>query len=190
MKNDSRSLTPEQSLELITAMIGEAKGKLQRNNFFFLFWGWIIATANLGMYTLAKLDYDRPYAVWLITIPAWAFTLYKVFSRRKVSTHHSHFDKISGWLWISFGVSIFILVVFGFKINYQLNPVILVMTAIPTFASGIMLKFKPLMIGGALFWLFGVAAFLSSQETQPLISTLAILCGYLIPGYMLRSKED
>ena len=83
MKPDSENLTARESLDLIAAMIQEAKGNMQRNNFFFLLWGWVVMGANLGIYILDKLDYTHPYAIWMITIPAWIYTLYRVPLRTK-----------------------------------------------------------------------------------------------------------
>jgi hypothetical protein len=189
MKPESETLTAQQSLDIIAQMIQQAKGKVQLYNFYFLFWGWVIVIANLGMYTLTRIDYERPYIVWLITIPAWLFTLYKASTMKKHRTTTSHFDKISGFLWSSYGITIFILVAFGFKINFQLNPLILVVSAIPTIVSGTILNFRPLIIGGITFWLSGIVGFLVPIETQPLIGAVAIVCGYLIPGYLLKQKQ-
>lgn len=190
MKQDSGDLTARESLDLITAMIREAKGNVRRNNFFFLLWGWVVALANVGMYTLDRMDYQHPYAVWLITIPAWIFTIYKIFSSRKVERTSTHFDRISGWLWMSYGITIFSLVFFGYKIDFQINPVILIVSAIPTIVSGVILNFRPLIIGGMTFWFTGIICFLVPGETQPLVGALAIVCGYLVPGYMLRARKD
>jgi hypothetical protein len=186
MDPKSPNMTAEQSLDLITRMIMEAKGNVQRNNFYFLLWGWVIVLADLGMYVLTILDYQRPYIVWVITIPAWIFTLVKSFRTDKAHRTASHFDRISAWLWLSFGFTIFVLVAFGSRINFQLNPVILTITAIPTFVSGVILKFRPLILGGVGFWIGGVITFLSPMEIQPLIAAVAIFFGYLIPGYLLK----
>jgi hypothetical protein len=189
MKDETENMTAQQSLDIITAMIMQAKGNVQRNNFYFLLWGWVVAIANIGMYTLERIGYEHPYIVWAITIPAWIYTLYKVFKTGKVQTTVTHFDRISGWLWISFGITIFCVVIFGGKINYQINPVILVMSAIPTVVSGIILKFRPLIVGGVSFWIFGIVAFLVSADIQPLIGASAIISGYLIPGYLLKRQH-
>src|SRR5688572_13740882 len=159
-QESSENLTARQSLDIIAAMIQEAKGNLQRNNFFFLFWGWVVVLANLGMYTLDKLDFQHPYVVWTITIPAWIYTLYKIFTGQKKDRSISHFDRVSMWLWISYGITTFSLVFFGFKINFQLNPVILAISAIPTIVSGVVLNFRPLVIGGISFWISAVISFL------------------------------
>ena len=132
MKHEPGDLTARESLDLIAAMIRQAKGNVQRNNFYFLLWGWVVVLANLGMYTLQIVKYEHPYVVWVITIPAWTFTLYKIFRSKKEQRANTHFDRISAWLWLSYGVTIFALVFFGFKINFQLNPVILIVSAIPT----------------------------------------------------------
>lgn len=189
MKQDSENLTARESLDIIAVMIQEAKGNIQRNSFYFLFWGWIVVLANIGMYTLIRLDYAHPYAIWLITLPAWIFTLYRVFTSKKTAVTKTHFDRISGWLWMAYGVTIFTLVFFGYKINFQVNPVILIVSAIPTIVSGVILKFRPLMIGGVTFWITGSIAFLVSMETQSLVGAIAIVFGYLIPGYLLKNKR-
>ena len=186
----SENLTANESLDLITAMIRQAKGNAQRNHFYFLLWGWVIVVANLSVFILDKLDYSRPYVAWLITVPAWFFTFYKAFTSRHRQKMTTHFDRISGALWMSFGVSLFILVVFGNKINFQLNPIILVITAVPTLVSGIILNFRPLVAGAAIFWIGGVICFLVSKDMQPLIGALTIALGYLVPGYMLRQKGE
>jgi hypothetical protein len=190
MKTESENLTAQQSLDIITAMIREAKGKAQKNAFYFLFWGWVIVAANLGMFTLTQLGYRHPYIVWLITIPAWIISLYRGYRQGKEERISTHFGTVSMWLWICFGICIFTLVGFGYKLNYQLNPLILTVSVIPTFLSGVLLRFPPLMLGGAAFWVFGIVAFLTPREFQPLIGGLAIICGYLVPGYLLKNRKD
>jgi hypothetical protein len=186
----SSELSAKESLDIITSMILEAKGNVQRNNFYFLLWGWIVVIANAGMYLLTKIGYEHPYIVWAITIPAWIFTIIKSFTRGKAARTSTHFDSISGWLWMAYGVTVFILVAFGSRINYQLNPVILLLSAIPTLVSGIILRFKPLIAGGVAFWIGGMVCFLVARDVQPLIGGATIVCGYLVPGYMLKNTKS
>jgi hypothetical protein len=94
------------------------------------------------------------------------------------------------WLWIGFGISVFTLVFFGYTIQYNLNPVILLMSALPTLVSGVIIKFKPLVVGGIMFWVFGIVCFLVSIEYQTLVGAAAVIVGYLIPGYLLKTQKD
>jgi len=189
MKTESENLSAQQSLEIITSMIAQAQGKFQKNVFYFLLWGWVVAIANIGMYTLIKLNYPYPYVAWAITIPAWIWSMYHGFRQSRDRSPSTHFDVVSGALWIGFGVVVFTLVAFGGKINYQLNPVILLFSAVPTCASGVILRFRPLIFGGVLFWVFGIVCFLVPYEFQFIAGAVAIVCGYLIPGYLLKSHQ-
>jgi hypothetical protein len=102
----------------------------------------------------------------------------------------THLDRINGFLWYSYGIVVLAIVMFGFKINYQLNPIILLISAVPAFVSGVVIRFRPLMVGGFLFWVFGVVCFLSHGPWQYLIGALAVTTGHLVPGLLLRNKTD
>src|SRR5690606_8138359 len=190
MKQASQNLTAQESLDIITGMIRQAKGNARRNGFHFLLWGWVVVVANLGMYALTLLNYPYPYVVWAITIPAWIISFIKGYRDKKADRVYTHLDRISLWLWIMFGLAIVVFVVMGQKINYQINPVILTTATIPTFVSGALLRFKPLMFGGASFWAFGLITFMLPYEVQPLMSAVAIICGFLLPGYLLKRRAD
>lgn len=190
METTERKLDPNESLDIIAKMIHQAKGNVRNNAIHFLLWGWVVALANFGMYALMKMDYPVPYLVWLITIPAAFLSMYLGFTYGKKSTVTTHLDRIYMWMWISFGIVIFTLVGFGHTINYQFNAIILLITSIPTFLSGIALRFKPLIVGGILFWGFSILSFNVDYQTQLLVGGIAIICGYLIPGYLLRNKKE
>lgn len=101
----------------------------------------------------------------------------------------THLDRIHLWMWLCFGVVIFTLVGFGKFLNYQLNPVILLISALPTLLSGVMIKFKPLMVGGIFFWVCGLLSFMVGSPWQFLVGAVAVTVGYIIPGILLRKKE-
>jgi hypothetical protein len=166
-----------------------AKGNVKENSIYFLLWGTIIALANIGMFTLIKAEYSRPYIVWLIAVPAWIVTIVMGYKQGKRARATSHLDRISAWSWMTFGIVIFTLVIFGRMINWQLNPVIMLMSAIPTIVSGVVIKFRPLIIGGVCFWVFGILCFLVPAPWQFLVGAAAVTVGYLIPGVMLRNKN-
>lgn len=190
MGTTDKNLTAQESLEIIAAMIRQAKGNVQKNSFYFLLWGWVVVAANLGVYGLTQAGYSRPYLVWLITIPAWFASMVYAYRNGKRRDHSTILGQLMLWTWVSFGVTIFILIFFGYKINYQLNPLILLVSGIPTMVSGIAMRFTPLVVGGILFWISGIACFMVSIEYQNLIAAAAVAIGYLIPGYQLKNKRD
>ena len=191
MNTSSEHLTPQQSLDTITSMIKQAQGKMRKNSFYFLLWGWTVTLANFGMYGLMKFtDYEHPYIVWIITIPAWIATMIYGSRQGRDAVVSTHLDRINMWLWICYGLTILPVVLFMNKINYNLNAIILIITAAPTFITGIMLRFKPLRFGGINFWIFGIICFLVDQQTQYLVGGVAILLGYLVPGYLLKTQYE
>ena len=189
MNTNTENLTPQQSLELITTMINQAKGNVQRSSFYFLLWGWTIFIANLGVYVLLNFSsVSNPFLMFGLTLPAAIISAIHGASRNKQAVAPTHLDKIHNWLWIGYGVTCVILVVFGKQTNWQINPIIITLTAAPTFISGVLLRFKPLLAGGIAFWIFGIGSFLAPLEFQFLLGALAIALGYLIPGYLLKKS--
>ena len=71
MNYEHEKFTPEQSLDVITSMINQAKGNMQRSSFYFLLWGWTTVIANLGVYILIKFtSVANPSLMFGLTIPA------------------------------------------------------------------------------------------------------------------------
>lgn len=183
-------LSPKQSLDVITSMIQQAKGNMQKNSFYFLLWGWTIVIANLGVYLLLTFTtVENPFYVYSITFISAIVSLIYGFRQGKSAGVSTHLDNIYKWLWIGLAVTIFTFWFFGYKIGWQLNPIIIVLCAVPTFVSGIMLKFKPLVFGGVAFWVLGAITFTLSFENQFLLAAIAVVVGYLIPGYLLKRSE-
>lgn len=191
MKNLSKTLSTQESLQIITDMIRQAKGNFRNNSFYFQLWGGVVFLANLSIYALLTFtSYSNPYQVWLITLPAVAVTFWYGWRQGKKAQVVSHLEKVNAGMWVCYGLVVFTLILFGEKINWQLNPLILLLTAIPTLATGILLRFRPLIFGGIIFWISGILCFLVSFEAQHLLAALAIALGYLVPGFILNKKEQ
>jgi hypothetical protein len=189
MKSENPPLSTEESLRLIADMIQQAKGNVQGNSFHFLLWGWIIVLANLGHYAILKFtDYPYPFLVWLIALPAYLLTYLRGVRGKKLDVR-THLDKIHTYLWMGFGISIPVIIFFGRQINFNINPLIILMAALPTFLSGVILNFKPLVWGGVFFWISSIVCFLVPNEYQYPLMAVAIVGGYLVPGYLLKKLE-
>jgi hypothetical protein len=87
-------------------------------------------------------------------------------------------------------ISAIILFIVHSKSMESVPPYILLMAGLPTFVSGWIIKFKPLIAGGISFWIFALVAYFAGPSFAPLAVPVAMLTGYLIPGYMLKRKVD
>lgn len=187
-----KNLTNEESLAIITEMIGQAKRNVVTGgSFYFLLWGWVVALANLGHYLIARFNwYEHPYIVWLLMIPAMIATI--IYSVRKDGKAKviSHYDRIYSHLWIAVFIAIVILLFSMHRLDFNHNAVILLFSGLATYLSGFLLKFKPLIFGGVALGVASIVAFNVSVNDQYLVASIGLVLGYLIPGYSLKKAES
>ncbi|MCK5170156.1 MAG: hypothetical protein KAQ75_09765 [Bacteroidales bacterium] len=188
METNEKVLKPEESLQIIEKMIQRTKGNLHDSSFYFLLWGWIILIANAGQIILEKFtDCTKPYLIWLIIIPGVIASMIYGFRHGKKNRVSTHLDSLNHMIWIAFFVSYVIVIVFIKEFNYNVAPVIFLLAGNATFLTGIVIKFKPLILGGIVFWLGVICLFLIPEDYVIFISPIVIIFGYLVPGYMLKS---
>lgn len=185
MKSEEK-LTNEESLAIISKMINTAKGNIKGSSFHFLLWGWVIAIGNLGHFYLIKhTSYEQPYMIWLITIPAWIISMVYGYKKSKSARVKTYSDGLIMWVWLSFTFSIVIMIGSG-QFGEMIPGLILLFAGMAAFLTGLILKFKPLILGGSSFWIFAVICFMVSPLYSLLVSAVAVIVGYLIPGYILK----
>ncbi|MBV6644393.1 MAG: hypothetical protein KI790_03035 [Cyclobacteriaceae bacterium] len=183
-------LTNAESLEIISNMINQAKQQIGGSSFQFLMWGWVVLTAYLGHFTLAKIDFNAPYVVWLITIPAAIVSFVYGYRQEKDAKVKTYTSYIYGNTWLAMSIPLVAFIAFGSKVgSHNLTGLILLISGSATFVSGKALKFLPTIYGSFIIWLGGIFALIFNDDNQFLIGALAVTLGYLVPGYLLKMKE-
>lgn len=191
MENKEKELSGEESLKIITDMISKTKLNIQQSSFHLLFWGWLTLFCSLSDYLLDILtDYERPYLIWLLSIPGVFVSMIYGFRQGKRQTVSTYADKINMWTWMAFMISAVILFILLSRQMENIAPFILLLAGYATFMSGIIIKFKPLILGGVSFWIFALLAYFTSPTVAPLAVPFAVLTGYLIPGYLIRKEVN
>lgn len=189
MENDEKSMTGEDSLRIITDMINKTKVSISQGSFHLLFWGWLIFACSLSEYLLWKFtDFPTPYYVWFLVVPGVFVSLIYGFVKGRKEQIYTYATSIYVWTWIAFLLGAIVLYIVTMKSMESFGPLIMTMAAIPTMISGIILRFRPLIIGAGFFWLFAIVSTFGSQEISALAMPFAIAAGYIIPGYLLKSK--
>jgi len=187
---DKNKLSSQESLDIILKMVSQAKVNFRQSSFHLLLWGWLVLAASLGHFLLLKFSAAaQPEMAWFLMIPGVFVSMIYGFRegrREKVSTYA---DRIYMWTWMSFLISMFLLQFLMFEDEGRIMMiVILVLCGYATFLSGQILQFRPLLVGGILFWVFSILAFWLSNEYNLLVMAASVLTGYLIPGHLLRRK--
>jgi FtsH-binding integral membrane protein len=115
--------------------------------------------------------------------------IYGFVNGRKAKVH-TYADMIYMWIWMGFLIAGTVLFIVHSKSLDTVAPYIMLLAGFPTFVSGFIIKFKPLIAGGICFWIFALFVHFAGPSIAPLGIPVAVHTGYLIPGYMLKSKID
>ena len=188
MEKEEKVLKPEESLQIIERMIQRTKGNLHDSSFYFLLWGWVILIGNLGHLILERFtNLEKPYLIWLIVFPAVIANIIYGIHHGKKTRVSTHLDSLNLMIWITFLISYSIVLIFMKKLDYNIIPIIFILAGNATFLTGIVIKFKPLIWGGIVFWIGVICLFLFPSGYVEFVSPIVIIFGYLVPGYMLKS---
>lgn len=192
---NEENFDPKESLLLIESMINRAKDKFAEDGSMYLLWGWVVFICSLTQFVLMHFfKYPYHYIVWFAS---WIILIYqfvyirKKLKRRRVRTYTGY---ILGYVWLTFVIVIFLLAFLIGRLTegdyyIHISPILLTIYGIPIFLSGIILRFRPLVIGGIGCWILSIAAMLiENYDYQFLLIPLAMIIAWIIPGYLLRAK--
>jgi hypothetical protein len=192
MVPEERILLPQESLALIAEAIRKTKENFRGNSRFFLLWGWLIAAASLGFFLLRQYTETRFFFLPFPVLAAAGIvtTLVWYRQRKAKSPTETYMGYFVNRLWLVLGLS-FILVVF-ISVSRGWPPFLytLIVAAIGTMVSGLAMKFRPLVWGGVLFMAAAVIGVYLPDAYLPLLTVLAMIGGYLVPGYLLKSAHE
>ena len=190
MKTSDKPFSAPDSLRLIQDMIQAAKQDLSDNSFDLLLWGWLVLAAAVSHYVLLQTGYDKPWLAWPVLMSGGSVAAFVHGARRgrRERTHTAQGDAMV-YLWAGFGVLMVMLIGVGYAYGWQLAyPLIIALYGLGTFATGGVLRFRPLVWGGAACWLLATVAFRASLDAQLLLVAAAVLVAYIVPGHLLRNQ--
>lgn len=162
------------------------------NSIYFLVWGWITFVACTGQFLLKHIvKYEQHYQVWWLIVVGIAFSIWygiKEGENRKAKTYVGESIK---YLWMGMGISYFVLSMILTKVGWDstIFPFFIMLYGLGTFVSGSILQFRPLVIGAIIAWALAIGAAYVAYDYQMLFGAAAILVSYIIPAYMLRSRN-
>jgi len=186
-------LTPEESMKLIERMIGQARRSFSRMSFYFLLWGFLLIAAMVVSYLLrdTTTGWQHGSAWGVAGISGGLISAVHGARQGRKELVSNPMDGIIGWLWSAFVITMILLI--AFSVRAQVDPTIAItmLTGLPTFLTGQAMRFRPLQVGGILFWVAGVLMlFLPGPLSVLVIYCTAMVLGYIVPGILLKRVED
>ena len=188
---DKENFSPEESLQLIHTMIAKTRSEISAKAHYFLVWGWIVFIACTGQFLLKNVfSYDKHYIVWLLIIVGVIYSIYMGFKEGRSEKVKTYVGESMRYLWTGMAITYFVISIIFSKIGWgtSIYPFFIILYALGTFVSGCILRFKPLIIGGILAWIFAIIAVFLDYDYQMLAAAAAILVSYIIPAYLLPKK--
>lgn len=185
------SMTAKESMDIISDSIRNAKENLRSQSFNYIFWGWLSIAASLSDYALLMFgELKWHFLPWLILMPIGgiitSFVSKKKESEKGFKTHLEVFLK-NLWIVVAYSIAVVVYI----SVTIQINPVVLTLliAGIGTLVSGLTMKYKPLIFGGIVFFVFSLITLYITNENAYLLYSLAIAIGYLIPAYKLKHEK-
>jgi Flp pilus assembly protein TadB len=185
-------ISEEESWQLIQQMIQVAKEEHQESGIGWLLWGWQLFAASVLSVVLAYLEWWN-YISWVWTGMLLLGVIIYTFSRarrREQQVVKTYVQEMLQKFGTAFFISLFVMVAASFisKASFAFG-YFYVLYAFWMYIRGSAIRFRPLIIGAVVNWAAAIAIFMIKDfKYDMMVSAVAVLVGYLIPGYMLRAK--
>ena len=191
---EKTSLTPEESLLLITKTIEETKQRFTENGHMIILWGVLTFTVFFSQYILVLLGLHKKFdIIWtVILFPLGAIYTF-IYIRKNVNKKNlpkTFLTRVIGTMGWAMGMNLMIL---GFLFRQQLGdamaPVFLILLALSMIVTGASIQFKPIFIGGILLNLIGFCSFFFDTDYHGFSMMLGAVVGLIIPGILLNKAR-
>lgn len=180
----------QQNLDLIASMIKTAQRRFYDDSPFYILWGTTIFLACIIQYLSFQIGYANGGIAWAILIPlALIIQIILVKKQKQREKTKTHMESLLISMWVAFGITLFIILFFSFRLSENTYPVVLCLYAITTYISGSAFKIKAFIFGAIACWILAIASFFVTFENQILLLALGVLTAFIIPGVILRSSE-
>ena len=207
---ESKTLSERESLALITQMINKAKDSYHSTGMGAMMWGAVITICSLVRLAEFHFGFRLPFDIYLLTLVAIIPQVILTMQEKRKQKVKSYDDPFMDYLWLGFGICIFLLIhtfnllandlqpltdeikKSGFTSNFHLYeyiaPLFLILYGLPTFVTGAACKFKPMLWGGLLCWVCCVITVYTSVKIDLLLTALSALFAWFIPGLIMEKE--
>ena len=211
--SDEKQLSGQESLQIIKEMIYKAKASIHERGTSAILWGTVTSIAGLLSFAQYYFHFTIGFDIWLLVLFAIIPQIFISIKENKVKTFRSHEERAIDAIWIVYGISIGCYVFYqnvvpvvsakffaaeqGVAVGqlknfpgyiYSAASILLILYAIPTLATGIISKFKPMLIGGVISYILFFISCYTSSTWDMLLLGLAGILNWLIPGLILRNR--
>ncbi len=206
-----KELSHEESLRLINTMINKAKQVYHDTGTGAMLWGAVIAICSIIKFTELQFNYRLPFDIYLLTLVALIPQIYisvREKGKRKVTSYD---DVFIDYIWLGFGISIFLLIhiingvynawqpvateyrmltghAAAFRFSEYVPSFFLLLYGLPTFITGAACKFKPMLWGGLFCWICCIITVYTTVKIDLLLTALSAIMAWFVPGLIMEKE--
>lgn len=180
-------------------MKGVIMSRLKKWGILFIVWGWLLLFASLTGYMERTMAYSfllediMNFLQIALPVVAIVFTVYFLVEQRKDKRGKPMRISIQ-YLWISLVAAMVLINLIQRNVMHQINfelqhPLFMVLTAFAITITGVILRYRLLIVGGTVFGLLALAASYLELPEQLLVESLAWLIAFVMPGHLLHVKK-
>ncbi len=186
---EEKQLTEKESLALITSMISKAKNSSIDSGIGPLFWGVLITICSLVTFAETKFNVTLGFDIWLISMIAVLPQIFFTWRAKKEKVFIPHDETMMNYVWGTFAICVFMLSFYTSQ-THTSNGIALYMMVfgIPTFITGGIRNFKPMILGGLICWICSITSYYVSFPNGMLLMALSAVAAWLLPGIILRRR--
>src|SRR5687768_8599908 len=206
---ENKPLSEKESLALITQMINKARNSYHDTGIGAIMWGAVVAFCSLVKLSEIQFNYHLPFDIYLLTLVAIIPQIFITIREKKERKVKSYDDNFMDYLWLGFGISIFLMILIvntiahawrpagqdlnvlkelpgTFLLYEYISPLFLLLYGMPTFVTGAAFKFKPMLWGGLLCWVCCVIALYTTVKIDLLLTAFSAVFAWLVPGIIME----
>tara|TARA_A100001011_G_scaffold399937_1_gene511186 strand:+ start:20598 stop:21185 length:588 start_codon:yes stop_codon:yes gene_type:complete len=186
----------EKKIEEITNVINSTKENLKPLSVNFIFWGLLITLMSLLHYVYPSLIQSTQYSARLfwIVLPSigMLITIYYNIKVRKKTGYETYLSRVIKIIWGVFNLSWIYIIVLSFTLkSFHPVPPILFLLSVILIITGLIIKFKPITLGGLFLTIFTFYLNFNPGINLLLVNIVGVSLGMLVPGLSLfYSKSD
>ncbi len=209
MNQPEKKLTKKESLDLIAMMINKAKDTCHDTGLAAIMWGSVIAICSLIRLSEIHFNFKLPFDIYLLTFAAVIPQIYFSVKEKKARKVKAYGDVFFDNMWMAFGICIFLMIYITNSVYSEFKPMaeeyskltghsapfrfyefssafFLLLYGLPTFVTGISMKFRPMLLGGLLCWICCLITIYTPVKIDLILTALSSVFAWLIPGIIME----
>ncbi|MBN2093087.1 hypothetical protein JW964_25915 [candidate division KSB1 bacterium] len=191
---DKTTLTPEESLLLISKTIEETKKRFEENGHIIILWGVLMFTVFFSQYIFSITGlYKKFDIIWTVILFPLGAIYQFIYVRKTINKKNLPKTLLlrvlttMGW---TMGMNLMVLgILFSQQLGDAMAPVFIILLALSMIVTGASIEFKPLFIGGLLLNLIGFGTFWLARDYHGFSMMLGAIVGLIIPGILLNKAK-